>query len=75
MKRAIFLENLTQKCLRIFLIDSDFYSVTHFLVLDCRGQKVLEGVPTGKAEPSRDKVKQVLTKEVDDLANSLQAKA
>lgn len=30
-----------------------------------------EGVSTGKAEPSKDKIKQVLTKEEDDLANSL----
>ena len=34
-----------------------------FSVLDCRGQKMLEGVSTEKAEPSKDKVKQVLTKE------------
>lgn len=34
-----------------------------FLVLDCRGQTVLEGVSTEKAELSKDKVKQVLTKE------------
>lgn len=32
---------------------------------------VQEGVSTEKAEPSKDKVKQVLTKEQDDLANSL----
>lgn len=44
------------------------------LVLDCRGQKVEARVSVERAEPSKDKVKQVLTIE-DDLANSLELKA
>ena len=36
---------------------------------------MLEGVSAENAETSKDKVKQVLTKEEDDLANSLQLKA